>query len=211
MKKLIVILSTVLISVIAASISVTTIYINGYITVQNDTVNINTPIIIDHLSSNNDFIELNNCMNNAFPKPYLQASFVENTTPIDLIKDQWIQITGFVDMINHDLTMSGDSVIIDSISGAGDYDICICFVSGAGTTGQKDKNLKLAITVNDTIQLVGMSNFPVSKDNNESFTSFPSEALYRLSVNDVVKAWMMNRSDNSDYTIEHCKLVLTKK
>ena len=167
---------------------------NETILIENDTISI---------KSNINFIQLNNCLNNAFIKPYLQASFINKNYIIELTKDQWTQIIGFDAFIGHDMSMAGDSVIIDTISGIGDYRISLGFVSESGATGAKDKQLGLAISINDTIRMEGIRCFPVSKDNDGLFTSIPSFAKYHLKPGDVIKGWLINTTDNSDYVLKH--------
>lgn len=183
---------------------------NEKITIVNDTIHINSTILIDTLDTHNDHIELNNSLNNSFIKPYLQASFINKSYVIDLVKDKWIQVTGFETYIKHDLSMSGDSVIVDAISGGGVYNISFYLVIEAGTTGAKDKQLQLAISINDTIRIEGMSVFPVSKDNDGLFTTLPSDAKYHLRIGDVIKAALMNATDNSDYTINNGRINIDK-
>lgn len=212
MKKLLLILITVLISVISS------VYLfvdkmavmNGKIEIINDSIHIRNIILIDTLASHNDCIELNDCLNNAYVKPYLQASFINKYYTINLTKDQWVQITEFDAFIGHDLSMSNNAVIIDEISSRGDYNINLSFVAEAGATGTKDKQLQLAISINDTIRIEGMSVFSVSKDNEALFTSVPSSAKYRLKVGDVIKAWLMNATDDADYVIINSRINFDK-
>lgn len=183
---------------------------NEKIIIVNDTIHINNTILIDTLDTHNDHIILNGCLHNSFPKPYLQASYIDKSYLIDLVKDQWIQITGFDTYIGHDLYMYGDSIIIDEVPGKGDYNISVSLVIEAGTTGTKDKQLQLAISINDTIREEGMSVFPISKDNDGLFTTLPSSAKYNLGTGDVIKAWLMNATDNSDYVINNGKINIDK-
>lgn len=212
MKKLIIISGTIILSLIGSLWIVLeqSALMNDKIVIINDTIHINNTILIDTLDTHNDHIILNGCLHNSFPKPYLQASFINKSYVIDLIKDQWVQITGFDTYVLHDLFMFGDSVIIDELTGKGDYNISVCLVIEAGTTGAKDKQLQLAISVNDTIRIEGISSFPVSKDNDGIFTTIPSDAKYHLREGDVIKAWLMNTTDNSDYTINNGRINIDK-
>lgn len=211
MKKLLIIPITLIISIIGSVLWTDRCALfNGKITILDDNIHVYSTILIDTLDTHNDYIILNGCLHNSFPKPYLQASFINKSYLIDLTKDQWVQITGFDTYILHDLYMNGDSVIIDSLTGRGDYNISLCLVFKAGTTGAKDKQLQIAISINDTIRIEGMSALPVSKDNDALFT-IPSSAKYRLRVGDVIKAWLMNTSDNSDYIINNGRINLDKQ
>lgn len=212
MKKLLIISITLAISVMGSMLFFVNQFalLNNRIVVINDTIHVNNIIFIDTLDTHNDHIILNGCLHNSFPKPYLQASFINKSYLIDLTKDQWVQITGFDTYVLHDLYMFGDSVIIDELPGRGDYNISVCLVIETGTTGTKDKQLQLAISINDTIRIEGMSAFPVSKDNDAFFT-IPSFAKYHLNNGDVIKAWLMNTTDNSDYIIINGRINLDKQ
>lgn len=212
MKKVLIISVTLIISVIGSVLLIIDKFalFNSNIVVIDGAIHVNKPIFIDDIDTHNDYLILNGCLHNSFPKPYLQASFINKSYTIDLTKDQWVQITGFDTYILHDLYMQGDSVIIDSLAGRGDYNIFPSFVLEAGTTGAKDKQLQIAISINDTIRMEGMSALPVSKDNDALFT-ITSDAKYRLKVGDVVKAWLMNTTDNSDYIINNGRINLDKQ
>lgn len=212
MKKLLVISITFLIPVIGSIFYINrSALMDGNIEIIDNIIHINRAIIIDNLDTHNDHIVLNGCLHNSFPKPYLQASFINKYYTINLTKDQWVQITGFDTYVLHDLYMNGDSVIIDSLTGRGDYNIFLSFVIEAGATGAKDKQLQLAISINDTIRMEGMSVFPVSKDNDAYFTTIPSHAKYRLRVGDIIKAWLMNATDDSDYVLRNGRINLDKQ
>lgn len=212
MKKLLIILITFLIPVIGSIFYINrSALMDGNIEIIDNVIHINKAIIIDNLDTHNDHIVLNGCLHNSFPKPYLQASFINKYYIVNLTKDQWVQITGFDTYVLHDLYMNGDSVIIDSLTGRGDYNIFLSFVIEAGATGAKDKQLQLAISINDTIRMEGMSVFPVSKDNDAYFTTIPSHAKYRLRVGDIIKAWLMNATDDSDYVLRNGRINLDKQ
>lgn len=212
MKKILIISVTLIISMIGSVFFIDRCALfNGKITIVDGIIHVNQSILIDTLDTHNDYIILNGCLHNSFPKPYLQASFINKSYLIDLTKDQWTQITGFDTYVLHDLYMNGDSVIIDLLAGRGDYNIFLSFVIEAGTTGAKDKQLQLAISINDTIRMEGMSVFPVSKDNDAYFTTIPSHAKYRLRVGDVIKAWLMNATDDSDYVLRNGRINFDKQ
>lgn len=212
MKKLLIISITLIISVIGSVFFFIDQFalFNSNIVVIDGEIHINRTIFMDTLDTHDDFLKLNGCLHNSFPKPYLQASFINKSYLIDLTKNQWVQITGFDTYVLHDLYMNGDSVIIDSLTGRGDYNISVCLVIEAGTTGAKDKQLQLAISINDTIRMEGTRPLPVSKDNDALFT-ITSDAKYRLKVVDVIKAWLMNTTDNSDYIINNGRINLDKQ
>ena len=212
MNKVLLISVTLFISFVGSLLFINrSALMNDKIVITNDTIHINNTIIIDTLDTHNDHIILNGYLHNSFLKPYLQASFINKNYVIDLVKDQWVQIIGFDNYILHDLYMFGDSVIIDELTGMGDYNISLCLVVEAGTTGVKDKQLQIAISINGTIRTEGMSIFPVSKDNDGIFTTIPSDAKYHLEVGDVIKAWLMNATDNSNYIINNCRINIDKQ
>ena len=212
MNKILLISVTLFISFIGSLLFINrSALMNDKIVVKNDTIHINNTIIIDTLDTHNDHIILNGSLYNSFLKPYLQASFINKNYVIDLVKDQWVQIIGFDNYILHDLYMFGDSVIIDELTGRGDYNISLSLIIEAGTTGTKDKQLQIAISINDVIRTEGMSIFPVSKDNDGIFTTIPSDAKYHLEVGDVIKAWLMNATDNSNYIINNCRINIDKQ
>ena len=136
-------------------------------------------------------------------KPYMCADLMNKSILINLIGGEWVQVTGYDTLIhlNH-VGFRGDSATLQG--GVGDYMSYFSIIFNPGITGAKDKNMKIAISINDTIRRESIRPFSISKDNEGEALMETSVVLLTYTNNSVVKMWVMSENNaNIIYTDSH--------